>query len=677
MAFRLHVRDRLLAEDPALSRLRLALRVTLTIVATVSILAGIHVSLWPLPPVAYSLGVTLSMQSGLSVRDVAPLDQFVTRIAGGLIGVVIVALAAGLEDHRYVSDLVFLTVIFLSSYARAFGPRGFALGMFAFMSYFIGAYLHPPLSEIPAAALGAMVAVLVAQAMRVLVLPDDWRRDLARSLVSVDHRIDGILKDIAVAAGEGELGSKRRRRIMQSVGGLKNAVLMAESFLPAASDDDRAKMDASWSGVAVALFDLHLAAESVAVLSFQALPPLQVLDAIRAQDHAAAKRIAGDWKNADDRLQAETVRGLLWLNDMRARLKASVATVVRQQKTHPAKVAAASTPFSWRLSMADPAMRTAIQITLASAIAMGFGLMLSRDRWFWAVLSAFLVFTNTRSRGDTAIKALQRSVGTMLGIAAGLLAATVLNGNIAGLLALALVCSFLAFYMLAVSYAVMTFFVSIIIALVYSMIGVLTPELLVLRLEETLVGTVAGTVVAFMVFPARTQETLDTALQAWSQALRLLLQEAASDASAYTLMRHSQALDRAYQDLTVSAKPLGASWQFVTRPGQVRQTLVIFMACTYWARIAASGLGRASEAPLDIARLAELNITAVDAVSQKGVKVFLTPRPVQFAGKRHLPLSQNASVLGMEMIGISLARLLPENEPREILPIQSVLGDDR
>ncbi|MGO8448235.1 FUSC family protein, partial [Rhizobium ruizarguesonis] len=70
----------------------------------------------------------------------------------------------------------------------------------------------------------------------------------------------------------------------------------------------------------------------------------------------------------------------------------------------------------------------------------------------------------------------------------------------------------LAFYFLQVSYATMTFFISILLCLVYGMTGVLTLDLLQLRIVETVIGAVAGTAVAFLVFPALTRGALDAAL---------------------------------------------------------------------------------------------------------------------------------------------------------------------
>ena len=146
-------RDWLLANDPALSRLRMASRVTLTIVIAFVILLAIHVLVLPLPTAAYGLGIVLSIQGGVAVRDKGNRRQLVTRLSGCLASLVVVAIAAGLADRRHLSDFVFLIVIFLAASARVFGPRGSAVGMFAFTSYFMGAYFRPHLSDLPVVAI--------------------------------------------------------------------------------------------------------------------------------------------------------------------------------------------------------------------------------------------------------------------------------------------------------------------------------------------------------------------------------------------------------------------------------------------------------------------------------------------------------------------------------------------
>ncbi|ANK85965.1 MULTISPECIES: FUSC family protein [unclassified Rhizobium] len=656
---RFQFRDWLLANDPALSRLRMASRVTLTIVLVFLILLAIEAFILPLPTAAFGLGIVLSIEGGVAVRDKGNARQLVTRLFGCAVSLVVVAIAAGLEDQRVLSDLVFLVIILLASAGRVFGPRGFAIGMFAFTSYFMGAYFQPPLAELPEVAIGPVVSVLVGHVVRAVLLPDDWQRDLLRSLESVSGRINQILFKLAALAASGDIGDADRQELRQLEDRLKEVVLMAETFIPRPSAGvfDGASNPAA--ELAIRLFDAHLAAESAIVLSFQSPPPFALVHAVIEGDAAELERYEGTTEAIKDQPQGETIRALLWLGEARRQLTEAINTGRASgfSGIDAAKETAQAQAIDF--SLANPLLRSALQITLASAIAMGFGLLLSRERWFWAVLASFLVFTNTNSRGDTAMKALSRSLGTVFGIAMGLVLATLISGEPDIAIPVMAICIFLAFYFLQVSYATMTFFISIVLCLVYGMTGVLTLDLLKLRIGETVIGAAAGTAVAFVVFPARTRGALDAALARWFQALRELLGAIGEGKGGFELIALSQKIDACYRDVTVAARPLGSSWSVVTRPGQIRRTLAIFLSCTYWARV----LARSYEAPpagSDQKRLIAADVALIDDAAPRGASCFFIERKASRATGRHLPVSREGARVGLEMIGSALERLYPQ-----------------
>ncbi|WP_434734023.1 FUSC family protein [Rhizobium sp. YTUHZ044] len=656
---RFQFRDWLLANDPALSRLRMASRVTLTIVLVFLTLLAIKAFILPLPTAAFGLGIVLSIEGGVAVRDKGNARQLVTRLFGCAASLAVVAIAAGLEDQRVLSDLVFLVIILLASAGRVFGPRGFAIGMFAFTSYFMGAYFQPPLAELPEVTIGPVVSVLVGHVVRVVLLPDDWRRDLLRSLESVSGRINQILFKLAALAASGDIGDADRQELRQLEDRLKEVVLMAETFIPRPSAGVFDGASDPAAELAIRLFDAHLAAESAIVLSFQSPPPFALVHAVIEAEAAELKRYEGMAEAIKDQPQGETVRALLWLGEARRQL---VEAINKGRASGFSGIDAAKDIAQVQaidFSLANPLLRSALQITLASAIAMGFGLLLSRERWFWAVLASFLVFTNTNSRGDTAMKALSRSLGTVFGIAMGLLLATLISGVPGVAIPVMAIGIFLAFYFLQVSYATMTFFVSIVLCLVYGMTGVLTLDLLKLRIGETMIGAAAGTAVAFVVFPARTRGALDTALARWFQALRELLGAIGAGKSGFELIELSQKIDACYRDVTVAARPLGSSWSVVTRPGQIRQTLAIFLSCTYWARI----LARSYEAPPadnDQKRLIAADLALIADAAPRGSACFFVRRKASRTTGRHLPVSREGARVGLEMIGSALERLYPQ-----------------
>lgn len=646
-------RDWLLANDPALSRLRVASRVTLTIALSFGALLAINYLLVPLPTASYGLGIVLSIEGGVAVRDKGGTPQLITRLLGCLASIVVVGIAASLEAYRYVSDCVFLLVIFLAASARVFGARGHAVGMFAFTSYFMGAYFRPPLAELPLVAIGPVVSALIGHLVRSVVLADDWRRDLLRSLESVRGRINQILFKIAALSAHGRFLETDRQELNQLEERLKEVVLMAESFIPRPPSGVLEAATEPAGELAIRLFDAHLAAETAIVLSAQSLPSFEMVHAIIEGDVIQAPKVA-------DGAQAETIQALARLGEARSDLS---RTIELGYATGFAEIAAvtdtAASSEKPDFSLSNPLIRSALQITLASAIAMTLGLALSRERWFWAVLASFLVFTNTNSRGDTAMKALQRSVGTLFGISIGLGLATLLNEQMATALVVTGISIFLAFYFLQTSYATMTFFVSIALCLVYGMIGSLTVDLLLLRIEETALGAAAGTLVAFLVFPARTRGALDVVLAKWYAALQELLTAASAGEPSNALIGRSQKLDAAYRDLTAAARPLGSTWSIVTKPGHIRQTLAIFLAATYWARIMAKNHDAAT-AGADGQALIDADLARITTVAKRGSECFFVDSRNHSAGGRHLPLSNAGARLGAEMIGVTLDRLYPD-----------------
>lgn len=651
-------RDWLLANDPALSRLRMGSRVTLSIVLSFVILYAISTLIVPLPVASYGLGIVLSIEGGVAVRDKGSTRQLITRLLGCLASVIVVGIAAALESQRILSDFIFLAVIFLASSGRVYGPRGFAIGMFAFTSYFMGSYFHPKMAELPLVVIGPVVSALVSHWVRAVLLPENWRRDLLRSLESVRGRINQILFKLAALAADGKIEEADRQELRQLEERLKEVVLMAESFIPRPPGGVFDGASAPAAELAIRLFDAHLAAESAIVLSFQSPPSFALVHAVIEDDKAVLSDEEKAVADKDGQPQGETVRALLWLAAARRQLMETIDAGRRANFAEIASVDEISTAAPIDFSLKNPLIRSALQITLAAAIAMTLGLALSRERWFWAVLASFLVFTNTNSRGDTAIKALQRSIGTLFGIAFGLVLATLLAGHPAIAIAVSVACIFLAFFFLQISYATMTFFISIVLCLVYGMMGVLTFDLLKLRLEETVIGAVAGTLVAFLVLPARTRGALDTAIAKWFDALRELLSAVSEKKSQPELIVISQKVDACYRDITLAARPLGSTWSIVTRPGQVRRTLAIFLSATYWSRILARN-HVADAVDEDLKRRIAADIGTLERVAIRGSECFLITRKQMRPATRHLPLWREGARLAVEMIGSTLERLYP------------------
>lgn len=169
---------------------------------------------------------------------------------------------------------------------------------------------------------------------------------------------------------------------------------------------------------------------------------------------------------------------------------------------------AAPAPLPGR-GLARHTTRQAFQVTLACAVAIAGGQLVSGERWYWAVGTAWWIFVNTASRGETLVRGFRRVVGTVTGIAAGLLIAVPIAGAPVPTALLVAVCVFGIFYTAAPSYSWMMFFVTVMAGLLYGLLGVLHPGLLVLRLEETLVGALGAVTGVALVLPVTTHAATD------------------------------------------------------------------------------------------------------------------------------------------------------------------------
>ena len=166
----------------------------------------------------------------------------------------------------------------------------------------------------------------------------------------------------------------------------------------------------------------------------------------------------------------------------------------------------AESPPALRLST-----RQALQAGVAVALSIVVGELVSPTRWYWATVAAFVVFAGTNSRGDVLSRGWQRVLGTVGGVAAGMALAVVLGGRSIPTVAALVACLFLALYLVRISQALMAFWITAVLALMYGLIGQFSLETLTLRIEETAVGAAMGMLAAFLVLPRRTHDAYDEA----------------------------------------------------------------------------------------------------------------------------------------------------------------------
>jgi uncharacterized membrane protein YccC len=176
------------------------------------------------------------------------------------------------------------------------------------------------------------------------------------------------------------------------------------------------------------------------------------------------------------------------------------------------------------------------------------------------VLTAFLVFTGVSTRGEILTRAGHRIVGTLAGVVAGVLLAAVVGHNPPLQIALLVVCVFCAFYLVTVAYAWLTFFVTVLLAMLYGLLGNFSVHVLELRIAETAAGGLVGIAAAYFIFSTGTRATLVEKLDDYLDQMIAVVDEGIDSVIApggeTDLVAKTRRLDNALQGVITAGKPL-------------------------------------------------------------------------------------------------------------------------
>ncbi|MDA3645214.1 FUSC family protein [Saccharopolyspora indica] len=616
--------NRFLASDPAMRRLRTATRVVLAVALTIVVVLPV-LAWWGQPLPLAMIGAVVAINSSLGVNDPDPRQQRITTLLMPLPVTAALLLAMLTASWPLVNTLVFLVVIFTAVYVRRFGPRYFPLGMVAFMGYFFAMFLRPQLAQLPALFATAVTGALAAFALRFLVLRDEPEGVLERGRRTLLAQVHGLLhavRDVAEHPGS----AARRRELNNRSVRLNETALMLEGAVGQLDSLDEAGRDR----LRQRILDVELAAENLLT------PLLRLVDHPSGGDtvpHAVGALLAV--LRTDPRELREATR--LVAERIEQEGSVAVAMAVRRLGTCLAELATATEEFDDRAEgepaattepeaaepgetgLQRPEVRMAVQVTCATALAIMLGQLVSPNRWYWAVITAFVVFISTNSRGELLVRAWQRTAGTVLGVLAGILVAAQISGNLAAEITMILICVFLGFYFAGFSYAVMTFFITALLGALYGMLGTFDASVLETRLWETAVGALAGVLAAVFVLPTRTRSLVRDNTEDFLLALRDFLRGTGTELSergeVTGLQESMRELDDGLQRVVRSARPL-TSYRLRSRRSQVQRSVTMLSGCAYYVRNLAVALSATADMVDEDTRnrLSELLWALADAV---------------------------------------------------------------
>lgn len=565
----------ILGFDPALIQFRLACRVILSLVTVSAALAGLH-SMLPFSPAAYALALVTAMQGLVAVRDATSAARAVTRLWSVAVGFVLIGIISLLDHSLMTVNVLLLGIIFCAIYLKRFGARWQAVGVYAFFCCVLSGYLKPVEGQLPGIAVGLVLSSVIAHLIRNYVLPEDPARDFRRLMASLHATVRRFCDALDAP---GNAGTSARRAREHAEGAANSAITQAQSYLPL---DDRRAND-----LQVDLLDLELSMRATALM---------------ADDPSTASLV-------------ERRRTYVLSLDER---------IGKVAHDLPAELFTTSAPPKASGGSGTAFVRLAIQVTLASAIAMAAGLALSPERWFWAVMTAFIVFTNTQSRGETLVRGLARTGGTALGVVLGILLATLVAGALVPTVVLAAALLFVGFLVMAKSYSAFTLCLTIAISLIYGLLGEFTPQLMELRLEETLVGAAAGVLVSFSILPTRTGARLSAVFDAYLGAIDTYLANWDPRVSQHgTPGPQLRAVKAAETDVMNALAPMRSAWNLGAHQQGPRSAAICVSAMQQWIETAARQFLRSPPSAVEAGLVQDIR-DAVGKIRAGGANLFAT-----------------------------------------------------
>lgn len=634
--------DRLAASDPGLLRLTAGLRTVTAIALTLLALALLRAGVTHLVA-----GAMAAMVATFAIREKRREGQAVTLALGLPVALVSLSLGALLNTSVVIGDLFFVALIFCAVYGRRFGDRGTALGLIGFQVYFLSLFVRATVPLLPGL-YGALVLafgcsavarfVLVAQtpagvldrlrrafrarlaqlvAAQIDLLdagPDDMDKALEavrvrtarlhESALMIQGRLADGTSDEAVAEllqrriAEAEIAAERLGLMLLTARSAERATTLT-LHLPGAPLP---------SGLAQPVRD-----ETMTALrrDLQALR-LLVLRPAGADRGTALSRVRNrllgyrEEENLPDASPAvqdvfrglgEAARAVLGL---RIALEgppdesddAPATTRSREElDTEDAAIGGSeerAADEAGPTGLRRPTTRSAVQVAVGSALAIAGGELLSSQRWYWAVLTCWIVFINTASTGEILVKGYRRLLGTVLGVVAGIGLAGLVGHHTWTAFALVLLFIFAMFYTAPLSYTLMSFFVTAMLGLLYTLLNTYSLAVLVLRVEETALGAACGIIAAAVVLPVatnrRTNELLVTVLDRLADVTRSAVDQL-SGAPPVDLLDRARELDQALADLRSSAQPLTHPiTPLRSRRETARYLVALLETCAYHAR---------------------------------------------------------------------------------------------
>jgi hypothetical protein len=212
-----------------------------------------------------------------------------------------------------------------------------------------------------------------------------------------------------------------------------------------------------------------------------------------------------------------------------------------------------------------PSDRMGLQMAIALTSAFALGRWLFPHHWTWMVLTAFIVSSGNRGRGDVVHKSLLRFGGAATGTVVAALLAGLFRPHDPAAVVVIFVALSAATWLRNFSYAYWAGCVTAVLSILYGYFGEKASSLLPTRLEEIVLGALLAVAAAWFVVPIRTADVVRGRLAEALAALSEVLGAARSDPAQVAVQQAR--FEHAVGRLDEVARPVMTHRRVVRRTG--------------------------------------------------------------------------------------------------------------
>ncbi|MFD2679601.1 FUSC family protein [Bacillus seohaeanensis] len=648
----LHIRHhwlgRLVASDPGRKRLQQAGK------ATLSLISAIFTTLFILKMVGQDT-ITPAIVSGMAgmlgimnVMDETERKKKITTLLLGISAMVGISIGSLLAGNAYYIDTLMILITFSAFYFTRFGIRYFSLSMIGFMTVYISSVLNLSTNQLPWFYMGIAFGIFYAFLYNFILFKDS-AHILKRSMRSFHIQTNLTFNILIKVIEDPEFNQKRMKNLE------KNVRKTSEYARTVSGDLNAHDVKKVWPGletsqVRLYVFDAEMLVETLTdsvsrlkkaeafeieelkrllVWVVQSLRNVEVLSqgyekqyleetekAVQALRLVLADLLSRDeqpkgWIYLIRRIEsianhiieaAMEIQKSLPIKELEEDRTKKIATEEKEESDSEEK--------KEEEKGVKQSTKKAFQALVASTLAVIVGQIISPTQPYWVLLTTFIVLLGTASVGRTYTKAFDRSFGTILGAAIGFLVAKLVSDHAVMEVVLIFLVVFLSFYLFAVSYTLMSLFITMLIAFMYDiLLGGITFTLLGARVIDTIAGAAIALLVSAVIFPKKTKDkvadTLDEFLVELLPYVTDYVRSFREDIDVKGLADKAFAMDLKLQSIKDEA------YSLVNRPGGLSHSgiarwITIFTAINYYSKhLVASSYRKNFDYPADLVKVFE------------------------------------------------------------------------